>query len=86
MISHLRGKLAGKEPNLAVVDVNGVGYAVSIPVTTYSSLPALGGDVVLHTYTHVREDTLALFGFLNSGDRKLFEKLITVSGVGPRLA
>ncbi|MCB1022013.1 MAG: Holliday junction branch migration protein RuvA [Acidobacteria bacterium] len=86
MISHLRGKLAGKEPNLAVVDVNGVGYAVAIAVTTYSSLPALGGDVVLHTYTHVREDTLALFGFLTSGDRKLFEKLITVSGVGPRLA
>ena len=86
MISHLRGKLAGKEPNLAVVDVQGVGYAVAIPVTTYSSLPALGADVVLHTYTHVREDALALFGFLHVSDRKIFEKLITVSGVGPRLA
>jgi Holliday junction DNA helicase RuvA len=86
MISHLRGKLAGKEPNLAVVDVNGVGYAVAIPVTTYSSLPALGGDIVLHTYTHVREDTLALFGFLQTAERALFEKLISVSGVGPRLA
>jgi Holliday junction DNA helicase RuvA len=86
MISHLRGKLAVKEPNLAVVDVNGVGYAVAIPVTTYSSLPALGGDVVLHTFTHVREDTLALFGFLHTSERKLFEKLISVSGVGPRLA
>lgn len=86
MISHLRGKLAVKESNLAVVDVNGVGYAVSIPVTTYSALPALGGDVVLHTYTHVREDTLALYGFLKTGERSLFEKLISVSGVGPRLA
>jgi len=86
MISHLRGKLAVKEPNLAVVDVQGVGYAVAIPVTTYSSLPALGGDVVLHTYTHVREDALALFGFLKTAERSLFEKLISVSGVGPRLA
>jgi Holliday junction DNA helicase RuvA len=86
MISHLRGKLAVKEPNLAVVDVNGVGYAVAIPVTTYSALPALGGDIVLHTYTHVREDVLALYGFLNTGERSLFEKLISVSGVGPRLA
>ena len=86
MISHLRGKLAVKEPNLAVVDINGVGYAVAIPVTTYSALPALGGDVVLHTYTHVREDTLALFGFLKTAERSLFEKLISVSGVGPRLA
>lgn len=86
MISHLRGKLAVKEPNLAVVDINGVGYAVAIPVTTYSALPALGGDIVLHTYTHVREDTLALFGFLKTAERSLFEKLISVSGVGPRLA
>ena len=86
MISHLRGKIAAKEPNLAVVDVGGVGYAVSIPVTTYSSLPETGGDVLLHTYTHVREDTLALYGFLHTSDRKLFEKLISVSGVGPRLA
>ncbi len=86
MISHLRGELTVKESNLAVVDIGGVGYAVAIPVTTYSALPETGAEIVLHTYTHVREDTLALYGFLHTADRTLFEKLISISGVGPRLA
>lgn len=86
MIAHLRGKLLEKQPNLALVDVGGVGYAVTIPVSTYSHLADPGGEVTLHTYTHVREDALALFGFATRGERELFEKLITVSGIGPRLA
>jgi Holliday junction DNA helicase RuvA len=86
MISHLRGKLLEKHPNRAVVDVNGVGYEVTIPVSAYSSLPESGSEVRLHIHTHVREDALALFGFLDAGDKTLFEKLITVTGIGPKLA
>ena len=86
MISHLRGTLLEKHPNQVVVDVHGVGYQVTIPVSAYSSLPETGGEVRLHVYTHVREDTFALFGFLSTGDRALFEKLISVSGIGPKLA
>jgi Holliday junction DNA helicase RuvA len=86
MISHLRGTLLEKHPNQVVVDVGGVGYEVTIPVSAYSSLPEKGAEVRLHVYTHVREDTLALFGFVSAGDKALFEKLITVSGIGPKLA
>jgi Holliday junction DNA helicase RuvA len=86
MISHLRGTLLEKHPNQVIVDVHGVGYEVTIPVSAYSSLPEKGAAVQLHVHTHVREDTLALFGFLSAGDRTLFEKLITVSGIGPKLA
>src|ERR1700733_10690689 len=86
MISHLRGTLLEKHPNQVVVDVQGVGYQVTIPVSAYSSLPETGGDVQLHVHTHVREDMFALFGFLSTGDRALFEKLIAVSGIGPKLA
>jgi holliday junction DNA helicase RuvA len=86
MIAHLRGTLLEKHPNLAVVDVGGVGYEVMIPVSAYSSLPATGAEVRLHIHTHVREDALALFGFLTAADKALFEKLITVSGIGPKLA
>ncbi len=86
MISHLRGTLLEKHPNQVVVDVHGVGYEVTIPVSAYSSLPEAGAEVRLHIHTHVREDILALFGFLSAGDKALFEKLITVSGIGPKLA
>ncbi len=86
MISHLRGTLLEKHPNHVIVDVQGVGYEVTIPVSAYSSLPEKGEAVQFHIHTHVREDTLALFGFLSAGDRMLFEKLITVSGIGPKLA
>ncbi len=86
MIAHLRGTLLVKHPNVIVVDVNGVGYEVVIPVSAFSSLPEKGQPVELHIHTHVREDALALFGFLTAADKTLFEKLITVSGIGPKLA
>jgi Holliday junction DNA helicase RuvA len=86
MISHLRGALLEKTPNAVVVDVHGVGYEVTIPVSVYSSLPAIGMEVALHIYTHVREDALVLFGFVSTADKALFEKLISVSGIGPKLA
>ena len=86
MISHLRGTLLEKHPNQVVVDVNGVGYEVTIPVSAYSSLPEKDAPVQLHIHTHLREDALSLFGFLSSSDKALFEKLITVSGIGPKLA
>jgi len=69
-----------------MIDVQGVGYDVTIPVSAYSSLPEQGGAVSLHIHTHVREDILALFGFLTKEDKALFEKLIGVSGIGPKLA
>jgi len=86
MISHLRGTLLEKHPNQIVIDVHGVGYEVVIPVSAYSSLPELGGPVQMHIHQHVREDILALYGFLNKDDKVLFEKLIAVSGIGPKLA
>jgi Holliday junction DNA helicase RuvA len=86
MISHLRGVVLDKNPNTVVVDVHGVGYEVTIPVSVYSSLPAAGAEVSLHIHTHVREDALLLYGFVSSADKALFEKLISVSGIGPKLA
>lgn len=86
MIAHLRGTLLEKHPHSVIVDVSGVGYEVLIPVSAYSSLPETGAEVRLHIHTHVREDALLLFGFLSAADKSLFEKLITVSGVGPKLA
>jgi Holliday junction DNA helicase RuvA len=86
MISHLRGTLLEKHPNQVIVDVQGVGYDVMIPISAYSSLPDKGAPVQLHIHTHVREDTLSLFGFLTAGDKALFERLISVSGIGPKLA
>lgn len=86
MIAHLRGKLLVKHPNQAIVETGGVGYDVTISVPTYSGLPAAGGEVGLHIHTHVREDIIALYGFLRSTEKTLFEKLITVSGIGPKLA
>lgn len=86
MIAHLRGTLLEKHPNLLVVEVGGVGYEVLIPVSAFSSLPDTGSEVRLHIHTHVREDALVLFGFVSPADKALFEKLITVSGIGPKLA
>ena len=86
MIAHLRGKLLAKHPNQAIVETGGVGYDVSISVPTFSDLPAIGGEVTLHIHTHVREDLIALYGFLRPAEKRLFEKLITVSGIGPKLA
>jgi holliday junction DNA helicase RuvA len=86
MIAHLRGKLLSRHPNQAVVETAGVGYEVNISVPTFSDLPALGTDVALYIHTHVREDVIALYGFLHSSEKRLFEKLITVSGIGPKLA
>jgi len=86
MISYLRGALLEKHPNVVVVDVQGVGYEVTIPVSVFSSLPDAGSEVRLYIHTHVREDALSLFGFLTAADKTLFEKLITVSGIGPKLA
>jgi len=86
MIAHLRGKLLVKHPNQAVVETGGVGYDVAISVPTFSDLPAVGSEVALHVYTHVREDVIALYGFLRAAEKRLFEKLISVSGIGPKLA
>ena len=86
MIAHLRGKLLAKHPNQAVIETAGVGYDVTITIPTFSDLPSLGSEVALHIHTHVREDQIALYGFLRPAEKQLFEKLITVSGIGPKLA
>jgi Holliday junction DNA helicase RuvA len=86
MIAFLRGKLLEKHPNQIVIDTSGVGYDVVIPISTFSALPDAGAEVALRIHTHVREDALALFGFLTSEEKGLFERLISVSGIGPSLA
>ena len=86
MIAHLRGTLLEKHPNHAIVETHGVGYEVTISVPTFSEMPAQGSEVALHIHTHVREDALALYGFLRTAEKQLFEKLLTVSGIGPKLA
>jgi Holliday junction DNA helicase RuvA len=85
MIAHLRGRLISKHPNQAVVEAGGVGYDVTISVPTFSELPGTGGEVALHIHTHVREDSIALFGFVRPTEKQLFERLISVSGIGPKL-
>ena len=86
MIAHLRGTLLAKHPNQAIVETHGVGYDVVISVPTFSELPVAGAEVALHIHTHVREDALSLYGFLRLAEKHLFEKLLTVSGIGPKLA
>ena len=86
MIAHLRGKLISKQPGQAIVEAAGVGYDVMISVPTFTSLPPLGAEASLHIHTQVSQDQIALFGFLESEEKRLFERLITVSGVGPKLA
>jgi holliday junction DNA helicase RuvA len=86
MIALLRGTLVEKHPNQAILEVGGVGYDVTIPISTFSMLPEVGSETRLRIHTHVREDMLALYGFLTQDERNLFEKLIGVSGIGPGLA
>jgi holliday junction DNA helicase RuvA len=86
MIAFLRGKLLEKHPNQIIVETGGIGYDVVIPISTFSSLPDAGAEVALRIHTHVREDAIALFGFLTLEEKALFEKLISVSGIGPSLA
>jgi Holliday junction DNA helicase RuvA len=86
MIGSLRGKLIEKRPNLVLLDVSGVGYQVLIPLSTFTSLGALHAEATLLVHTHVREDQLALYGFLTSREKQCFELLISASGVGPSLA
>ncbi|WP_263410962.1 Holliday junction branch migration protein RuvA [Terriglobus tenax] len=86
MIAHLRGTLLAKHPNQAIVEAAGVGYDVTISIETFTHLPAEGSEVKLHIHTHVREDAIALFGFAQKDEKRLFEKLTTVSGIGPKLA
>jgi Holliday junction DNA helicase RuvA len=86
VIAHLRGKLAQKDTSRVIVDVNGVGYEVFIPLTTFTALPEAGSEVSMDVHTHVREDVIALYGFKTRRERMIFEKLMTISGIGPKLA
>lgn len=86
MIARLTGKLAQKQADRVIVDVQGVGYEVRIPFSTYYELSGLGETVSLQVYTHVREDTLTLYGFKTTEEKMLFMELIQVSGIGPKLA
>jgi Holliday junction DNA helicase RuvA len=86
MIAFLRGRLLERHPNRLVVDVQGVGYEVHIPLSTFYRMPEDGGEVSLRVHTHVREDALALFGFASSLELQIFERLIAISGIGPKLA
>jgi holliday junction DNA helicase RuvA len=86
MIGLLRGRIADKQPNTLLVDVQGVGYEVHVPLSTFYDAGDTGAEITLRIYTHVREDALQLYGFLTELERQLFEKLIGISGIGPRLA
>ena len=86
MIAFLRGRILEKQPNRVIVDVNGVGYEVVIPLSTYYEVGDEGSDVALRVHTHVREDALQLYGFISELERQVFERLISISGIGPKLA
>lgn len=86
MIAHLKGILNHKSPIYIVVDVNGVGYQVFVPLSTYYALPEPGETVFLKIHTHLREDALKLFGFLTDEEQMIFQKLISISKVGPKMA
>jgi len=86
MIAHLRGLLLSKSPNHIVIECAGVGYEAAISVATFSVLPDVGKEAALHIYTNVREDQIALFGFAEPPEKRLFEKLLTITGIGPKLA
>ena len=86
MIANLHGRLLEKQPSRLIIDVNGVGYELQVPLSTFYGLGEIGTDVSLRVHTHVREDTLALFAFATRLELELFERLIAISGVGPRLA
>ena len=86
MIAHLRGNILEKHPNRIVIDVNGVGYDVFVPLSTFYGLGEPGTGVALRIHTHVREDAFVLYGFATRLEQELFERLIGVSGIGPKLA
>jgi len=86
LIAHLRGRISDKQPNRVVVDVAGVGYDVFVPLSTFYGMGEPGADIVLRIHTHVREDALQLYGFATALEQELFERLIGVSGIGPKVA
>ena len=86
MIAFLRGQVLDKQPNLLIVDVQGVGYQVHVPLSTYYDIGDQGADIALHIYAHVREEAFHLYGFLTTVEQQLFERLITIGGIGPKLA
>jgi holliday junction DNA helicase RuvA len=86
VIAHLRGHILEKHPNRIVVDVNGVGYDVFVPLSTFYGLGEIGAEVALRVHTHVREEAIALYGFATLVEQELFERLIGVSGIGPKVA
>jgi Holliday junction DNA helicase RuvA len=86
MIALLKGFLVEKQPNRLIVDVQGVGYEILVPLSTFYQMPDPGGEVLLRIHTHVREDTFALYGFVTTLEQQIFERLIAISGIGPKLA
>ena len=86
MIAHIQGFLHFKSPEYLVIDVDGIGYQVHVPLSTFYGLPQVGSTVSLHIHTHVREDALQLYGFQSPEEKTLFIRLIGISGIGPRLA
>jgi Holliday junction DNA helicase RuvA len=86
MISHLRGRLLEKHPNRVIIDVQGVGYEAHVPLSTFYGMAEAGNEISLRIHTHVREDALLLYGFATLLELQLFERLISVSGIGPKLA
>ena len=85
MIAHLHGRILEKHPNRVIVDVGGVGYDVAVPLSTFYGLADPGGEVSLRVHTHVREDAIGLFGFATALELELFERLIGISGIGPKV-
>jgi Holliday junction DNA helicase RuvA len=86
VIAALRGRLLEKQPARLIVDVGGVGYDVQVPLSTYGGVGDIGADIVLRIHTHVREEQIALFGFLTPLEQQIFERLISVNGIGPKVA
>jgi Holliday junction DNA helicase RuvA len=86
MIAALRGRLIDKQPARLIVDVGGVGYDVQVPLSTYGSVGEVGAELSLRVHTHVREEQIALFGFLTALEQQIFERLISVNGIGPKVA
>ncbi len=86
MIAFLRGRVLDKQPNRITVDVQGVGYEVHVPLSTYYDVGEEGGEIALRVHTHVREESIQLYGFLTTLEQQLFERLIGISGIGPKLA
>lgn len=86
MIARLTGRIVERRPHQVIIEAGGVGYRAFIPLSTFYTLPEEGAEVTLRTYTHVREDVIALYGFSSSDEQELFERLIEISGIGPRLA